>query len=91
MSKRLHYEWITGGDGQIETDWITEPPAPDKILSLMTCKCVRFCKGGSRQCIDNVLPCTSACRLLNCNNMLTDSDDLEIHPDVNGINDFDGD
>jgi hypothetical protein len=72
--------WIIDGDGQIAIAWITRAPAPDVVLSLMSCKCVRSCKADSCPCIDNGLPCTPACRLQDCDNMKKD-DELEIVPD----------
>lgn len=83
--------WIMGEDGQIEIEWITGKPAPEIVLSLMSCKCVRSCKAGSCQCIDHGLPCTHACKFLDCNNMLKDNDDLEIIPDMGDVSDLDED
>lgn len=75
--------WNVKSDGQIGIEWITGAPAPDMILSLMACKCVRVCKVGSCPCIDNGLPCTPACKLQDCNNM-RDEDEMEIVPDKDG-------
>ena len=45
--------WKVEGDLQIGIEWITGAPAPDIVLSLMSCKCARSCKAGSCPCIDN--------------------------------------
>ena len=74
--------WVIDGDGQIEIKWITGQPAPNIVLSLMFCKCVKSCKAGSCQCIDNGLSYTHACKLLDCDNILKNEDDLEIVPDM---------
>ena len=73
--------WKLDGDLQIFIEWITGAPAPDIVLSLMSCKCARSCKAGSCPCIDNGLPCTPACKLQECENMK--EDELEIIQDKN--------
>ena len=50
--------WKVDGDGQIGIEWLTGAPAPDIVLSLMSCECMRSCKAGSCPCIDNGLSCT---------------------------------
>lgn len=82
--------WIVKRDGQIGIEWITGPPAPDIVLSLMSCKCVRMCKVGSCPCIDNGLPCTPVCKLQDCNNM-REEDEMEIVPDKDGSDSDDDD
>ena len=69
------------GNGQIGIEWLTGAPAPDIVLSLMSCKCVRSCKTGSCRCTDNELSCTPACRLQDCDNK-KECDALEIDPDM---------
>ena len=76
------YGWIMGEDGQIEIEWITGKPAPEMVLSLMPCKCARSCNAGRCQCIDQGLPCSHACKFLDCDNMLKDNEDLKIIPDI---------
>ena len=45
-----------------------------KVMEMLSCDCKRTCIAGECPCIDNALPCTNACKLKDCNNMVDDSD-----------------
>ena len=60
---------------------MTGSPAPDAVLQLMSCTCLRVCKLPSCQCLVHGIPCTDACRLQTCDNMKSEDNDLEIDDD----------
>ena len=64
--------------------WNSIGPAPDEILSLIVCGCLRKCVAGSCSCIDNNLKCTETCHKHNCDN---ENDDTT----VNGYEEFSDD
>ena len=43
-------------------------PAPDAVLQLLSCKCLRVCKLPQCTCLRNGLKCTEICKLQTCNN-----------------------
>ena len=53
------------------------PPAPDVVLDLIACKCIRQCKLPDCQCLSNGLRCSPACRLQFCDNMIEDDEVTE--------------
>ena len=60
--------WMTGNDGKLAINWMRTPPAPDIVLALIACKCVRVCKLPDCTCLNNGLKCTDLCKLQNCIN-----------------------
>ena len=77
------YGWTIDEEGKLTVEWMRGSPAPDAVLQLLTCKCVRSCKLPECTCLTNGLKCTDMCKLQICNNQaseeepeveLTDSD-----------------
>ena len=69
--------WTTSEDGSLVINWMTGSPAPQVVLSLLSCKCARACRPNDCTCIVNVLMCTAACKLQTCTNMAGDDDEPE--------------
>ena len=69
--------------------WMTGSPAPEVVISLLSCKCSRSCRPSDCTCIINGLKCTEACKLLTCCNMV--KDDEEFVQDDNDSSDSDDD
>ena len=78
-----HHGWTTNDEGQLDIQWMRGSPAPDAVLQLLSCKCVRSCKLPECTCLNNGLKCTNLCKLQTCANQcseeeppahLTDSD-----------------
>ena len=76
--------WKTDGEGHLAIEWMRTPPAPDAVLELLSCKCLRSCKLLRCTCLANGLACTNICKLQACSNQkkeeqfafeLGDSDD----------------
>ena len=44
------------------------PPAPEAVLKLMSCTCVRVCREPKCPCLANGLKCTDLCKLQTCDN-----------------------
>ena len=84
-STSIQYRNITEGHNiQQVIEWMRTPPAPDAVLELLSCKCLRSCRLPSCTCLVNGLECTNMCRLQTCSNRkkeeqfpveLVDSDD----------------
>ena len=47
---------------------MSENPAPDAILELVSCHCSRSCTPELCSCLLNGLRCTDMCRLEDCDN-----------------------
>jgi len=58
----------TDDDGKLDIHWMRFPPAPDMVLELLACKCVRSCEIPTCTCLSNGLTCTDMCRLQNGSN-----------------------
>ncbi|XP_078728559.1 uncharacterized protein LOC144944341 isoform X1 [Lampetra fluviatilis] len=56
----------TDDDGKLAIYWMRSPLAPDVVLELLACKCVRSCKMPSCTCLPNGLTCTDMFRLQTC-------------------------
>ena len=54
------------------------PPAPDAVLKLLACKCVRSCKLPKCTCITYRLACTGMCKLQSCSNQKQKEDEDDI-------------
>ena len=61
-------------NGNLLVDWMSDAPAPDTVLELLSCTCARSCSNDSCICLTNGLKCTDMCRLKNCFNMADDND-----------------
>ncbi len=57
--------------------WMQSPPAPDMVLELLACKCVRTCKLPTCSCLAYKLPCTDMCKLQTCSNQKQMEDDVD--------------
>ena len=64
----------TDDDGRLDIHWMRSPPAPDVVLELLACKCVRSCEMPSCTCLSNGLTCTDMCRLQKCSNQKPQDD-----------------
>ncbi len=60
--------WTTDDDGKLAVQWMRGSPAPDAVLQLLSCKCVRSCKLPECTCLTNGLKCTDMCKLQTCTN-----------------------
>ena len=69
--------WTTSEDGSLVINWMTGSPAPQVVLSLLSCICARSCRPNDCTCIVNGLKCTAACKLQTCSNMAGDDDEPE--------------
>ena len=59
-------------ENDIDIVWNECSPAPDEILSLLSCGCTRKCEAGSCSCVDSGLQCPDACHSRECGNMPDD-------------------
>lgn len=55
----------TDDDGKLAIHWMST--APDVVLELLACKCVRSCKLPNCTCLANGLACTDMCKLQTSN------------------------
>ena len=62
-------------DATLAIHWMRSPPAPDAVLELLPCKCVRSCKLTKCTCIANGLAYTNMCKLQSCSNQKQREDD----------------
>ncbi|KAG0716309.1 hypothetical protein GWK47_009996 [Chionoecetes opilio] len=60
--------WMTDEDGKLAVNWMRGSPAPDAVMQLLSCKCVRSCELPKCTCLSNGLKCTDMCRLQTCQN-----------------------
>ena len=60
--------WMTDEDGKLAVNWMRGSPAPDAVMQLLSCKCVRSCELPNCTCLSNGLKCTDMCRLQTCQN-----------------------
>ena len=56
-------------NGKLASEWMRGTPAPDAVLQLLSCKCVRSCKLPDCTCLANGLKCTDMCKVQICNNL----------------------
>ena len=63
------------GAEQLVVDWMDGQPAPRAVLDLLACKCPRKCVLPNCECLKNGLKCTDMCRLRDCENRSSISDD----------------
>jgi len=52
-------------------------PAPDEVLEMMFCMCLKKCVRGSCPCVDNSLKCTDACTNHECDNFQSNEEPAE--------------
>ena len=69
------YGWTTDPDGKLVIQWMRGSPAPEAVLQLLSCQCVRSCKLPHCTCLSNGLKCTEMCRLQTCNNQPSEHDE----------------
>lgn len=60
---------------QLTIDWMDEKLAPRAVLDLLACRCPRKCMLPKCECLSNGLKCTNMCRLRDCENQASTSDD----------------
>ncbi|KAG0724047.1 hypothetical protein GWK47_005287 [Chionoecetes opilio] len=53
--------WMTDEDGKLAVNWMRGSPAPDAVMQLLSCKCVRSCELPKCTCLSNGLKCTDMC------------------------------
>ena len=68
------FGWTMDDDGSLVIEWMRGSPAPEAVLQLMSCKCIRACKLPHCVCLVNQLKCNSMCRMQSCTNETTDDD-----------------
>ena len=70
-------------------------PAPESILELLSCGCVKSCDNNRCACRANGFPCTDMYKMKNCSNSVTieesDDDDDEQDNDNEILDDSDED
>ena len=64
----IDFGWDQNEDGHFVIAWNKVNPAPDEVLEMMFCTCVKKCVLGSCPCVDNSLKCTNACLNHDCEN-----------------------
>ena len=64
--------WTTSEDGCLVINWMTGSPAPQVVLSLLSCN---YARPNDCTCIANGLKCTAACKLQTCSSMAGDDDE----------------
>ena len=69
--------WILGEDSNLEISWMTGSPAPETVLSLLSCDCSRKCELPTCSCLSNKMKCTPACKKKDCANMKNDEEEEE--------------
>ena len=52
-------------------------PAPEVVLSVLSCRCTCACKPSECAFVLNGLECTAARKLQDCANMTIDNEDIE--------------
>ena len=67
----------TDDEGKLAIHWMRCAPAPDVVLELLACKCVRSCSMPSCTRLSSGLTCTDMCRLQNCSNQHVQDDEAE--------------
>ena len=65
-------------DGKLTIHWMRSPPAPDAVLELLACKCVRSCKLSTCTYMAHGLSCTDMCKLQSCSNQKQQEDEDDI-------------
>ena len=80
--------WIDD-DGKLAIHWMRSPPAPDAVLELLACKCVRSSKLSTCTCMANGLACTDMCKLHSCSNQKQQEDEVDIVELGDSDNDID--
>ena len=83
--------WTTDEDGRLSVDWMRGSPAPDAVLQMLSCKCVRSCKLPDCTCLSNGLKCTDMCRLHTCTNQTREEDSEVTLIDCSDYDDYDDD
>lgn len=83
------YGWMRDEDGKLVVNWMRGVPAPDAVIQLLSCKCVRSCKLPQCTCLSNGLKCTDMCRLQTCQNKASEEESVaqqsDSDSDVDGI------
>ena len=72
----VDHGWTTTNDGKLSIDWMHGPPAPEAVLELLSCVCVRSCKLPDCLCLSNGLKCTTMCKLQTCTNQQTEEESI---------------
>lgn len=65
---------MTDENDKLAVNWMRGSPAPDAVIQLLSCKCVRSCKLPQCTCLSNGLKCTDMCRLKTCQNKACDEE-----------------
>ena len=86
----VSFGWDQNEDGDFVISWNNVNPAPDEVLEMMFCTCMKKCVRGSCQCVDNSLQCTDACVKHDCDNFQSTKDAFE-YEDSDGFDDDDDD
>lgn len=61
--------WCISTDGNLDIQWLSQPPAPSSLLELMSCRCKKTkCSNNSCGCKKENLACTDLCKCVECNN-----------------------
>lgn len=66
---------MTDEEGNLIIEWMRGSPAPEAVLQMLSCKCVRACKLSDCVCLVNQLKCTYMCKLKTCTNQREEDED----------------
>ena len=58
--------------------WMEGQPVPDALLDLLSYKCSKKCALPRCVCLANGIKCTDMCKLQDCENLISSSDDIEL-------------
>ena len=57
--------WSIGSDNSIIINWITQVPAPQQLLELVSCSCIKECGKARCSCHSNSIQCTDVCQCVD--------------------------
>lgn len=73
----VDFGWDQNDEGDLTISWNKVNPAPDEVLEMMFCTCLKKCVRGSCPCVDNSLKCTDACTNHECDNFQSNEEPAE--------------
>ena len=73
----VDFGWDRNDEGDITISWNKANPAPDEVLEMMFCTCLKKCFPGSCPCVDNSLKSTDACTNHECDNFQSNEEPAE--------------
>ena len=68
LSNVTRHGWYIDKNGKVSVKWMSQPPAPDSILLLVNCKCVKGCETNRCLCRKLGLKCMDVYKCSDCKN-----------------------